>query len=844
MRAIPKADPKTFCSIVYAFVLFYLMSCAGGCGSGSSSGSGSTGPSTADPPPPPSLNVSLAHSGNFMDGEQGATYAVTVSNVGKVPTDGTATVVTDTIPSGLMLVSMSGSGWSCVSNSCTRSDVLPSEQSYPPITVTVNVAADASSPVTNWVSVSGGGSASANGNDPTTIDLPQITVVISPDSAVVEAGLTKQFSAHVVGDASNAGVTWSVSSAQDSICEDSCGTIDSHGLYTAPPAFYLPGDSEGLASVTATSKAYPGLEASVVVYITPTPTGIFVSPRLATVPKGSSQQFTAGGSPEGAIPVVQWSVSGAGCGGAGCGLITPDGIYTAPTVLPNPPTVTVTATSVTDSSVKGSAPVTLGANPNNARLDGRYAFQMRDSGLDAIDTSGVDSIIGSFTTDGNGHITGGVFDGYFDSGFETDFFCGCFNAPILGGTYSVGEDNRGAITLILGSDSSPTTEYNLSFSFALHAFVSGVAERAQLGGGMSAGVSQTRFVEGTLARQDPTAFSDAAIAGDYAFSLSCNTTLPCPTWPFAANVEAVGRFTMNGGLITNGETDVLDGWNVPNRAPTTLSFGGNYNVESSGRISVSFSGAPFTSLAGYVISAKELLLTDITFYIFPETFLTGSALRRSGGAFSTASLNGPAVLYGSDDTLDGNHLNVYLTAFDGNGIVTGSGDLADQNGVVTSAPFTGTYSVDPDGLGRGIFNPTGGPFPANVSAPFYLVEPGRAFVLGFGDLESQSGAPFNNASLSGSYSLDAGDPFSPASGILSADGEGGVKGTADSTDRDDLPIGTTFTGSYSLAANGEGTLTTTPDAGPPVNWLMYMVSQWKVLLRSPSSGGLQSTLQK
>ena len=45
--------------------------------------------------------------------------------------------------------------------------------SYPAITVTVNVAANAASPQTNQVSVSGGGSATANATDSTTIAAPQ-----------------------------------------------------------------------------------------------------------------------------------------------------------------------------------------------------------------------------------------------------------------------------------------------------------------------------------------------------------------------------------------------------------------------------------------------------------------------------------------------------------------------------------------------------------------------------------------------------------------------------------------------------------------------------------------------
>ena len=118
---------------------------------------------------PPALGITKTHTGNFTQGQQGATYTVTVSNgAGAGPTSGTVTV-TDTIPAGLTLVSMAGTGWTCAASSCTRSDALVAGTSYPVITVTVNVASNAAASVTNSVSVSGGGSATASATNPTTI---------------------------------------------------------------------------------------------------------------------------------------------------------------------------------------------------------------------------------------------------------------------------------------------------------------------------------------------------------------------------------------------------------------------------------------------------------------------------------------------------------------------------------------------------------------------------------------------------------------------------------------------------------------------------------------------------
>ncbi len=116
------------------------------------------------------LQIAKTHTGNFTKGQTGATYTVTVSNqVTSQPTTGKVTVM-DTIPSGLTLVSMAGTGWTCAANSCNRSDALASGSSYPAITVTVNVASNAPAKVTNTATATGGGSAPATAKNPTTIN--------------------------------------------------------------------------------------------------------------------------------------------------------------------------------------------------------------------------------------------------------------------------------------------------------------------------------------------------------------------------------------------------------------------------------------------------------------------------------------------------------------------------------------------------------------------------------------------------------------------------------------------------------------------------------------------------
>jgi len=120
----------------------------------------------------PALSITESHAGGFTQGQSGATYAITVGNaVGAGPSSGAVTV-TEIVPAGLTLVSMSGGvTWNCtVLPVCTTTTVLDAGSSYPAITVTVNVASNAAASVTNQAIVSGGSSATAaDAIDPTAI---------------------------------------------------------------------------------------------------------------------------------------------------------------------------------------------------------------------------------------------------------------------------------------------------------------------------------------------------------------------------------------------------------------------------------------------------------------------------------------------------------------------------------------------------------------------------------------------------------------------------------------------------------------------------------------------------
>ncbi len=109
------------------------------------------------------LSIAKSHIGTWKQGDAGKTYMITVSNVGYASTNATTVTVVDTLPAGLAATAIDGTGWSCAlaTLTCTRTDALSINTSYPPITVTVNVANDAAASVNNTATVAGGGEINA-----------------------------------------------------------------------------------------------------------------------------------------------------------------------------------------------------------------------------------------------------------------------------------------------------------------------------------------------------------------------------------------------------------------------------------------------------------------------------------------------------------------------------------------------------------------------------------------------------------------------------------------------------------------------------------------------------------
>jgi hypothetical protein len=220
-----------------------------------------------------------------------------------------------------------------------------------------------------------------------------ITVSISPGTASIELGAAQAFYASISSNGKpDPAIRWSLSGSS---CPNSCGSVDASGNFTAPQI--LPGN----ASVTlmATSVADPSKQNSTNVLITSNFSMQLSAP--ATVQPGVTAALVATMIPvPGSNPssFLSWSLSGSGCSGSACGILTvtttqsaggnsiaDTANYTAPVTAPQPDAVTVTVTPQADPTKKAQANITivqgagLSISPPTATLAGNHRITLTAS---------------------------------------------------------------------------------------------------------------------------------------------------------------------------------------------------------------------------------------------------------------------------------------------------------------------------------------------------------------------------------------------------------------------------------------------------------------------------------
>ena len=176
-----------------------------------------------------------------------------------------------------------------------------------------------------------------------------VRVTVSPATVNLVLGVTQQFTATVTGT-TDTRVLWAVGGVAGG--NATLGTISASGLYTPPSA--LPNPSS--VTVTATSMADTKVSSASSVTLTKAAQGIriVVTPASLNVKAGTTQQYIATVTGT-ADHRVTWSVDGHAGGNSTFGTIDANGLYTAPTIVPNPSIIVVDAASVADPTKTGGA---------------------------------------------------------------------------------------------------------------------------------------------------------------------------------------------------------------------------------------------------------------------------------------------------------------------------------------------------------------------------------------------------------------------------------------------------------------------------------------------------------
>ncbi len=453
---------------------------------------------------------------------------------------------------------------------------------------------------------------------------------------------------------------------------------------------------------------------------------------------------------------------------------------------------------------------------NNAELNGDYAFTFSGiSGNGSV--SSVFAAVGRFTADGAGNLTGGELA-------TNGVGAGAVSAQAFTGTYSIGADNRGVMTLNFSGSSA-------KLAFAMLA--NGNAQFIEFDASGGAGT----IGSGTMEKADTTAYSTARITGDYAFGAAGSDN--------ANNRAAIaGRFTSNGtGTLTNAAGDV----NAYGTDYAMNFTAANYTVSSTatGRgamsLAFTFGGAPDTlNFVFYVVNSGKLFVMESDTVTTATPLLNGTVVRQQipAGGFSNTSLNGNMVIYLTGLSLCGSGPGVPkavagLLTTDGNGSlsITYDENYCRAPNAVTGA--AGTYSVA--GNGRASITIGGYSLVAylvNLNQIFLFVSDSNV-LFGFG--EPQAAMSFTNGALQGKY---AGFATNPAdfgvvvfSGEFTADGASPT-GTITGTEDIGAPSGpnpaAAFNATYSVTpspTNGRGTMTVTSGTGG--NAVIYMISASK-----------------
>jgi hypothetical protein len=433
--------------------------------------------------------------------------------------------------------------------------------------------------------------------------------------------------------------------------------------------------------------------------------------------------------------------------------------FTAPsTVPPGSQLVTISATSVTDTSVTSNS-----VNINIGPVSNNFSFYV--TGKEANDVGDTYSIAGVVTisANGSGTVLGGVEDYNDGDGITSPQPNG---DSITGGSLAMNDDSsgNGILTLMIPGNTrlgvNGVETFAVNFPNDSHALITQFDGTATSSGSMDLQTLMTPPTSGGFSF----VASGAGIDGE----------------PVADG----GVFTITGASIA-GIVDVNDGGDFLRNTAFTGTLG---IADSFGRGTLTNNAGFPVSLIYYVVAPEVIRLINVD----KTDTAVGSAFGQGANAsFSSASIrqsvfsleNNPSgyAAAGQFSTLPGAN----ATRSSSNGAVSqgqpttsdfnGVGDLNELDGsVLTAAPISGTFTLA--GNGYGTFNFNGG-FGDIATLGLYAVDPSLNI-------------------------LDPNNPSAGGGGAVLAEMDGNLVGTGSLLPQTDTTV-TSFAGFYAFGAQGQ-----------------------------------------
>lgn len=558
--------------------------------------------------------------------------------------------------------------------------------------------------------------------------------------ASIAAGTTASLSAIVRNDTLNAGVLWSVTCGSSQ-----CGSFNpTSTASSAATTFVAPASipNGGTVTITATSVSDTTKWATSKISVT-TPAGVsvaFAAQPSASLVQGLTLDLTAVVSDDRNNAGVTWTVS---CGGAACGSFnpasTPSGtatVYTAPSSVPTGNTVTIKATSVSDTTKSASANITITTPPPAVLADGTYVYHL--AGEDVKANGSPYYAAGAFTVK-DGVISGGEQDFVDLNDGQTDTLIpsGCSLSTTSGGNLSIVLDTGDANVGVNGV----LTLHGAKVSGA-RALISEFDSFASATGSLD--------LQGAV----------NALSGGYAFNLS-----GADENSNALGMGGILNISGNAVAVGNSIFDYNDNGSVGQAQ--TFASGSVSNPDSFGRVTISLSPSAFFrvpqfGMSAYIVGPNRMeLVEDLNDAL--NGVLGGTALGQGSntGAFNPSTVAGQTFVFSAIGA-DVNGLATFAggLALNSDGTVSGAIDFNDLAAIGGGQLTSGNWTIQSSGRIT-ITNVT----PA-LDSPFtfqlYVDGNGNALELGVDDTQASAGLAYLQTSgsvNSGNYAL-AGFGFS------------------------------------------------------------------------------------